>query len=171
MKSFKEFLREGKLAWNGNPQIGWWEDLDPVILYHGTHKNNKDEILKNGLTKADQETGMISLTLDPNTAFGYASMYGGEAEFRKVGAKPKHVPKEDRIVFKLAIPKKWFLDNYDKNLSGNLQKEKERLTNKEKYLEWSKEHKDNDQQYYALTEFRFKKHIPNKYINGYMIKE
>ena len=167
MKSFKQFLLENKLQWDGYPTIGWWEDMDPIILYHGTHKDNKQSVLDNGLTKTDPDTGMISLTLDPNTALGYASMGGGEAEFRKVGSKPKHVPVEDRVVFKFAIPKKWFLTNYDETLSGNLSKEKEHLTNKEKYAKFGS---DNDPGYYALTEFRFRKMIPSKFIKGYMIK-
>lgn len=169
MKSFKQFLLENKIQWNGYPEIGWWEDMDPIILYHGTYKDNKQSVLKDGLNRMDPDTGMISLTLDPNTALGYASM-GGEAEFRKVGSKPKHIPIEDRIVFKFAIPKKWFLEHYDDKLTGNLHKEKEQLTNKEKYLKWSKQNPGNDQQYYALTEFRFRTKIPSKFIKGYMIK-
>lgn len=170
MKSFKQFISENKIQWDGYPTIGWWEDMDPIILYHGTHKNNKQSVLDNGLNRMDPDTGMISLTLDPNTALGYASMSGGEAEFRKIGNKPKHVPIKDRIVFKFAIPKSWFNKNYDQTLSGNLSTEKKRLTNKSEYEKWISKNKDNDQGYYALSEFRFNKPVPAKFIVGYMSK-
>lgn len=107
---FKQFLilENKKLAWNSYPKIGWWENNDRIILYHGTHKDNLKSVLENGLNKIDSDAGMISLTLDPNTAFGYASMGVDEAKFRKVGAKPKHIPEKDIVVFVFEIPKTWF---------------------------------------------------------------
>lgn len=169
---FKKFLSENKkVQWDGYPEIGWWEDNDPLILYHGTHKNNLKSVLENGLDRKDPDTGMISLAFEPNTALGYASMYGGEAGFRKSGSKAAHVPVEDRIVFKFEIPRSWLDKYYDANLSGNMSKEKNRLTDKLEYMKWLEKDTDNDQGYYQLAELRVKEKVPTKFIVGYMSKK
>ena len=170
METFKSFitLNESKLQWEGRPDIGWWEDKDVIRLYHGTHIRNVDSVVKNGLTHKDPQTGMISLALEPNTAFGYAAMagVGGEASFRKAGAKVKNTPAEERAIFVLDIPMKWIKEHYDPNLSGNVGQAKEHMKDKSNYTFWN----GSDVGYYSLAEIRVKTAVPAKYIKGYMIK-
>ena len=171
MKTFKEFIMEAKLkkiAWNKNPDIGWWEDQKILTLYHGTHIKNIPFIEKSGIDRPDPETGMISMALEPNTAFGYASMsgIGGEAEFRKAGKKVVSTPPKERAVFVAEIPIDWVKKNYDNNLRGNLKKQKLHMQSKDEYEKFS----GLDVLYYQMTELRFKKPIPSKFIKGYMIK-
>ena len=169
-----EFIVENQsrqLAWQGNPNIGWWEDQDVLRLYHGTHVRNVDSVLANGLTRKDPTTGMISLALEPNTAYGYASMSGtgGEASFRAAGSKVEHTPQQERAVFVLDVPMTWIRQHYDPNLSGNIGQAKEHMRSKEKYVEWMKKYND-DQSYYALAELRVRTAVPPNFIVGYMIK-
>ena len=72
MRNFKRFLSEAakKIPWDSDPTIGWWEDQDPVVVYHGTNQANKESFIKNGINVKDPDTGMISLALEPNTARG-----------------------------------------------------------------------------------------------------
>ena len=156
---------ESQLQWNGNPKIGWWEDQDPIIVYHGTHKKHLESVLKDGLTRKDPVTGFISLALEPNTAFGYAAM-SGEAEFRAAGAKSVSVPPSDRVVFVFKIPKSWIMQHYDKNLSGNVGTAKKHMNSKEEYEKF----KGNDNEYYSLAELRVNVPVPAKFITGYMKK-
>lgn len=155
-----------------NPQIGWWEDQDYVTVYHGTHDRNIPDILQNGLHRADPKTGMISVTADPFTAHGYAAMSGagGEAKFRAAGARPVHVPEEDRSVIKMHIPQAWLKANMDRNLSGNIGVSKDRLMSKDAYVKWKQENKP-DFQYYQTSEFRLAKSIPTNFIVGIMKKK
>jgi hypothetical protein len=150
------------------PEIGWWEDADPLIMYHGTHQDNLDNIMKNGLTKKDVKTGMISLAFDPNTALGYAAMsgVGGEFSFRKAGAKVKSTPISERVVIKFNLPQKWVKTHMDKNLGGNLELQRERLKNKLEYEKFSKP----DYVYYELCELRFNTIIPAEFISGIIRK-
>lgn len=155
-----------KLPWNGRPRIGWWQDNKTVTMYHGTHLRNLESVSKNGIDRFDPNTGMISMAFEPNTAYGYAAMSGagGEANFRKVGAKPVNTPKEERMVLVFEIPMDFIKKHYDPKFSGNTPKEKEKITNKLKYKPGA------DFNYYALTELRFKAKIPVKYLVGYMLK-
>ena len=175
----KDIIKVKQLPWNGQPNIGWWLDHDPVTFYHGTHVKNLDLILDKGL-KAPSEgstAGMISLAIEPNTAWGYASMTGGETNFRAAGADAVHVPKEDRVVFVFQIPQKFFLSIMApaRSLVGEM---KDRLTDKQQYERWCENHKDKkgkyhpgfDQQYYGLTEIRIPDKVSNKFIVGFMKK-
>jgi hypothetical protein len=155
-----------------NPQIGWWEDQEYVTVYHGTHDRNIPAILQNGLNRPDPKTGMISVTSDPFTAHGYAAMSGagGEAKFRAAGAKPMHVPDEDRSVIKMQIPIAWLKANMDKNLSGNIGLAKDHLASKDAYVKWKQDNKP-DFQFYQTSEFRLAKPIPVDYITGIMKKK
>lgn len=157
------------IPYEKNPDIGWWEDQDTVTVYHGTHDRNVSDILQNGLTKADPVTGMISVTSDPNTAHGYAAMSGagGEANFRKAGAKPVHVPHEERSVIKFALPINWLKQHMDKNFSGNIGDARKHLTSKDEYVKW-KEQSKTDSEYYQTSEFRLDTPIPPEYIVGVM---
>ena len=58
---------------------------------------------------------------------------GGESKFRDAGARPKSTPPEDRIVFKIELPKQFVLDNKGE-LRGNMTDQKDKLINKEKYI-------------------------------------
>ncbi len=173
MKSYKEFLLlEGKIKkkpFNKNPNIGWWLDNDPITFYHGTHIRNIDYIEKNGLKspKEGPTAGWISLALEPNTAYGYASMSGagGESEFRSAGHKAITTKKEERVVFIIKLPKKLVLSKMGKE-RGAMQSTRTKLINKNEYESWNK----TDQEYYALTEIRMPNKIDTKFIKGYMVK-
>lgn len=169
MRSFLNHLKEAKvkeIPWESDPKIGWWEDQDPITLYHGTHISKKSSILENGLDKKDSSTGMISLALEPNTGFGYASMYGGEADFRKAGSKAKISPEEERIVFVFEIPQEWIKKNLDPRLGGNMGRRKY-LKDRSLY----QKHKGKDFQYYQLLELRVSNEVPSNFIKGYMFKK
>lgn len=167
-------LFEAKLpgAWNRNPQIGWWMDNDPIRLYHGTHERNLDSIIKNGISapSSGPTAGWVSLAIEPNTAHGYASMsgMGGESEFRVANGNAKHTPENERIVLVLEIPKDYLISHMAP-ARGNVDEYRDRLTNKTKYLEWKAAGK-TDKEYYAIAEIRLPKHVPAKYIVGYMKK-
>jgi hypothetical protein len=179
LKSFLEEIREGylkeeqirhhpnmkKFKWEPSPKIGWWKDRKSLILYHGTNYKNADSIFSNGISAptSGHTANWVSLALEPNTAYGYASMSGGETTFRN--GKAIHVPGYERVIIVLKIPLTDILSNMDKSLRGNL--DKSILTDKEKYEKWKK----SDQEYYAASELRFPKKVPKKYIYGYMIKK
>jgi hypothetical protein len=170
MLSFKEFLNEAvkrEIRWNTFPEIGWWKDKKKVTLYHGTHIENLDAVMKNGLNIVDPETGMISLAFEPNTGHGYASMYGGEQNFRKVGGKARHVPDEKRVVLVFNIPMNWIEKNMDPNFGGNMPHQKKNLSDKSEYEKFS----GKDVTYYSLAELRIKNKVPAKFIVGYMRKK
>lgn len=157
-------LIENKIPFK-NPQIGWWRDNDPLTLYHGTHKRNLESILENGISapKSGPTAGWVSLALEPNTAFGYASM-SGESAFRAAGAKAVHVPMKDRVVLVLEI--KWSDLEGKFTFGGNTEIPYSHLTQKELYDRWKK----SDIEYYQQAEIRVPKHVPAKYIKGYMTK-
>lgn len=160
-------INENKeLPWHGHPKIGWWQDQEHLTLYHGTYKSNLHSVLKNGITHKDPKTGMVSMALEPNTAFGYASMHGGKANFRKVGGKAQHVPDKDRVVVVAKIPKHFITQHHDVKLGGNIGDASKRLKDQELHKTW----KGQDSEYYALSELRFKHHIPPEFIHGYMVK-
>jgi hypothetical protein len=156
-----------QIPWEGHPKIGWWGDKDTLRVYHGTHKNNIKHIAKDGISKPDPDTGLISVAMEPNTAHGYASMSGGESSFRKSGHEAVHVPDEHRRVVVADIPKDWAHENMDHDLSGNIGQAKKHLSNKVHYDNW----KNHDTEYYALGELRFKKPIPKEFIKGVMSKK
>jgi len=171
MKSFGTFILESKIKkmpYERFPKIGWWEDNKILTLYHGTHVSNIEYIEKNGLIspKDGYTAGIVSLALEPNTSWGYASMSGtgGEAaSIRNAGAKAKTTPKKERVVFVIEMPlayvKKHILNiNYDTS--------KDKLTKRELFDVWN----NSDQEYYALTELKLKVPVDPKYIKGYMTK-
>lgn len=158
------------MPFNKNPTIGWWLDQDPITFYHGTHKDRVDDILRSGL-RAPVEgptAGWVSLALEPSTARGYASMHGGESSFRKAGGKAQHIPMQDRRVLVIQIPKEEVLSKMAA-ARGNMDNERDKLTNEERYRKWVASGK-TDQEYYALTEIRMPKEVPSKYIKGWMQK-
>ena len=169
MKTFLEFLAEDqfqhnlpKVPFEKNPKIGWWNDHDHLTMYHGTHDSRVASIAKNGIQAGPN--GWVSMTHDTGTAHGYASMSGGEANFRKGHAE--HVPHENRSVVVAKIPKEWAEKHMDKHIRGNLDKERDKLINRSKYEEHKASGK-SDSEYYQKTELRFP-HIPHEFITGYM---
>jgi hypothetical protein len=172
MISFKDFLTEKlnqykKLAWDGSPKVGWWLDNQTITFYHGTHKNNLTKVMENGLVAPTQgpTKDWVSLTLDPNTAFGYASM-SGESAFRAAGGKAMSVPKEDRVVLVLKLPKSYVESKMDETLKGNMGSARDHMSKEDLYKSWKK----SDQEYYMTSEVRFPHKVESKYIVGYMTK-
>ena len=164
MKSFKELLESN--TWK-DPKIGWWLSKPKTVFYHASHIDNVDSILENGLNapKSGSTDGWVSLALSPYTAFGYASMSGGETTFRSGGYQSKHVPPNQRAVFIIEIPQKYFITKMA-DRRGNIDIYKEKLNNEELYKQW----KGSDSAYYDLTEIRLPNHVPSKFIKGWMIK-
>ena len=157
------------MPWKKNPDIGWWKDQgDHYTMYHGTNKTNVPAIADSGI-KAPQSgptAGKVSMTFDPYTAHGYASM-GGESAFRAAGSSAKNIPHQDRRVVVTKIPKTWADEHMDKNLRGNVGNVKDNLKDKEKYQAAKKAGK-SDHEYYATTELRFNKPIPKEFVKGVM---
>src|SRR5579859_7381720 len=123
LRQIREEAGSPSIPFEHNPKIGWWADHPShLTVYHGTHDDNVHNIVKNGLTHKDPRTGMISVTHDPHTAHGYASMSksGGEYHFRKVGGNPVSTPHEHRSVVKIQIPKDWAAKHIDPHLHGNI---------------------------------------------------
>ena len=185
MKLFSELLLEAKIkkmSWDKNPEIGWWLDGNKITAYHGTHISNIDWVVKNGL-KAPTEgytAGIVSLAMEPNTAWGYASMSGagGEVEsLRNAGTDVKSTSHKERVVFVLEFPKSYLLKNIE---PINYKTSKDKLSNEELYREYSKKDRmyfmknkvwtKPDQEYYKMTELKFKGTVAPKYIKGYMTK-
>lgn len=167
---FKKFLNESiikHIPWNSHPKIGWWLDNDPITFYHGTHKDNAQNIIGSGLyaPSTGPTANWVSLALEPNTAFGYASMAGGETTFRSVGKKAKHIPPADRVVFIIKLPKDKVLKNMGAR-RGNIEEYKKRLEDKDLYDAWKK----TDSEYYQLTEIRYPYKIDISYLYGWMKK-
>lgn len=172
MKTLSKLLSEKatKRSWDGHPKIGWWEDAKPLIMYHGTHESNLESILKNGIYAPSEgyTAGYVSLALEPNTAFGYASMSGGEKTFRTAGSKAKIIPPSERVV--LVLEFKNGVKDLEKmglgKIRGAMSETRGKLSDKSEY----EKHTGDDQSYYALTELRIKKKVPAKFIKGYMKK-
>lgn len=174
MRIFELLEKINYSPWRGNPQIGWWEDQTPLILYHGTHQSKIQDILKSKLVAPTQgpTADWVSLALEPNTAFGYASMRGGESAFRAAGSKAINVPSHERAVLILSFPggKEQLLKlGMDQTVRGNDPQAREKLLNKNLYNKWKSMGK-SDQEYYALTELRLPKQVDRKYIVGVMKK-
>jgi len=161
-----------KHAWQKDPKIGWWRDQHPdhYVVYHGTHEKNLAGITKNGITKSKNASGKeeVSMTHDPHTAHGYASMHGGEANFRGVGGKAQHTPHEHRAVIVAHVPKDWAHEHMDHDFGGNMDRKK--LSDKSMY-DAHKATGRPDHEHYAGTELRFKKNIPPEFIRGYTKKK
>lgn len=173
MKRFIQFINESEIPFDKATNHGFWGDNDYVTVYHGTHKRNVSAIENSGLNRPDPKTGMISVTMDPHTAHGYAAMSGsgGEANFRQVGSKVVNTPHEDRAVLKYRLPSNWLRDNMDTNFGGNVGETRNRMMDKDQYTSWrSKNPKGSDSSYYSLSEFRLKSPIPKEFYVGHSFK-
>ena len=176
MISFSEYITEEKIKrvkFNSGPanyKKGWWLEKDVITFFHGTHEKNLAFIEKNGIVAPTEGStaGWVSLALEPSTAHGYAAMSGagGETSFRSAGAKVQNVPHNERITFVVKIPKKEVLAKMAPE-RGAMQSTKGRLTDEQNYLD-AKKKGMSDVEYYALTEIRWPKVVPTKYIVGYM---
>lgn len=177
MLSFNSFLTESskEIPWKVHSQTWIGDDNDDkhIYLYHGTHKRNRESVVNNGISHPDPKTGMVSFALDPHTGRGYAAMSGagGEAQFRKAGAKVEHVPMKDRDVHVWRVPKHVVRENMA-DMRGNLANEKDKLTNKDRFQKTVAAGKEHP---YSLAEVRFtpklSKEIHKKYYIGHMSKE
>ncbi len=89
-----------------NPSV---DALDSITLYHGSHKSNLNNILKHGITgpTTGYTANRVFLAERPDTAYGYASMRGGEHVFRVAGSDAVYAPEEDRVVFQIKLPKEY----------------------------------------------------------------
>ena len=168
--NFRTFLTEKKIRkipFVRLPKIGWWLDNDPITVYHGTHIRNIDWIEKNGLVPPTEgyTAGVVSLALEPNTSWGYASMSGtgGEAAFRSAGAAVKSTAQAERVVFVLEFPKNYLLKRI---LPINYTTSQKKLNDRSEFDKWTR----TDQEYYAITELKFKGTVEPKYIKSYMVK-
>lgn len=187
MLRFSQFITEAseskpKLPFDKNADPGWHQDGDHMVVYHGTHEKNIPSMLKHGLNRPDPKTGMISVTHDPHTAHAYASMSGGggEASFRKAGAKVVSTPHNERAVVKMKIPMEWAKEHMDHKMGGNMGAEDKendlkdarlRMTDRGEHNRWKRANPDKPGRvYYTGTEIRFKKHVPPEFIEGYMKK-
>lgn len=155
-----------QMPWNGNVQIGWWQDNKVMRMYHGTNLDYLPSIAKEGLNRLDARTGMISFAFEPFTARAFAVM-GGEARFLAAKAKALVVPEDKRCTLVFDLPSDFVFTYIDKGLHGNDPEHKARLTDKSIYEAWDR----SDQQYYQLCEMRIAKAIPASMLVGYMIKK
>jgi len=162
------FPSKFRITWNPSPKIGWWADKPVVTFYHGTHYSKLESILKTALyaPKTGPTANWVSLALEPNTAFAYASM-NGESSFRAAGASAKSIPPNERVVLVLRLSMQYILKNMEKNFRGNIQETRTKLEDKTEYNAWKK----SDQEYYALTELRFPRSVDSRYIIGYTVKK
>lgn len=160
-----------KLPWDKNPKIGWWDDHDHITMYHGTHQSNLHSIDKNGIHAPSHgpTAGWVSMALEPHTSHGYASMSGGESNFRAAGARAHHVPDHERAVLVARIPKTWAKENMNPHLRGNIDAQRDKLTNRDAYEAHAAAGRP-DHEHYAMTELRFKNHVPRQFIVGYTQK-
>lgn len=169
-------LREESTAtmpFEGNPKVGWWKSQKHMTVYHGTHDDNVQHILKHGLNHADPTSGMVSVTHDPHTAHGYAAMSasGGEHHFRKAGGSPTNTPHDKRSVVKMKIPMSWASRNMDQHLRGNIGQAQGKMHDESKYNDWKSRNPGRpDHEYYQTTEVRMKKAIPSRFVVGIMKK-
>jgi len=167
MKTLRQFLNEmQQTEFNKNPDIGWWGNGNHLIMYHGTHQSNLKAIAAEGIKAGPN--GWVSMTHDPHTAHGYASMHGGEANFRGAKGKAQHVPHNERATIVAKIPREWADKHMDTKIRGNVDYARQRLTNKSHYDQHKRNGKQ-DHEYYQTTELRFP-HIPREFITGYMKK-
>lgn len=165
-----KFAPAKEIPFEASPDIGWWREGDHLNLYHGTHVRNVPSIAEKGITHKDPTSGMISMTLDPHTAHGYASMsgIGGEHNFRKT-KNVRHTPHEERAVLKYKVPREWIDENIDSGLHGNLGAMRDKMQDRDLFTRWRRDHGAGyDPAYYATSELRFKKEIPPEFLEGVM---
>ncbi len=161
-KDFKpETIRVGEFPAS---QKRWFLDGDTVTLYHGTSKENLENVATSGL-KGDAE-GLVYTSPDVHSATGYASVKGGEAANLK--GRPKlNIGDENRITLKYEIPKNEFL-----KLVGDPDKTQRSLTSKKKLFGkdskelYNKTKDESASNYYEATEIRFKEGDIDKYLVG-----
>lgn len=178
MKTFMEFLFERsdhglpRIPWEKNPKIGWWKDGSHLTMYHGTHETNLHRIDRDGIKAPEHgpTKGWVSMTHDPHTAHGYASMSGGESAFRAAGGQARHVPDHERSVLVAHIPREWAEKHMNHHMRGNIGRVADNMTDRDKYDRHVTSGRP-DHEYYATTELRFKDRVPREFIKGYMKKK
>ena len=141
----EQAIKSKKIDWISDPEIGWFLESDPIRLYYGAKENEIASILENGIY-AD-ENGYVCCSLDPYTA-NYHAMPLTES-----------YNEDKRVVFVIDIPASYTAKN-------PFFVESERITDKKLYEKWGK----SDVEFYALENVEVPKHIPVKFIKGYMVK-
>jgi hypothetical protein len=164
----EKFPHVKQVRWTSNVQIGWWRERKSLMMFHGTHYTNLAGILSSGLHPPSSGTtaGRLSMAFEPNTAFGYAVMGGGETNFRDAGHKARSVPPAERVVLVAKLPMQWVEEHMDPNLKGNLPQQRKHLTDRDAYEQWS----GGDAEYYQLAELQFPMTLPAEFIVGFMRK-
>lgn len=151
-----------------------WSEGEHVVAYHGTHEDNVDNILHNGVSHKDPNTGKVSVAIGSNgeeVASAYACMSGagGEHKFRQPGANVVSVPPHKRVVVVMHIPRAWADQHVDQSHGGNSDHIKAILRNPALF------HKNvattgKDWKRTEPVELRFGEAIPAKYIVGTKVK-
>ena len=151
-----------------------WSEGEHVVAYHGTHEDNVDNILHNGVSHKDPNTGKVSVAIGSNgeeVASAYACMSGagGEHKFRQPGANVVSVPPHKRVVVVMHIPRAWADQHVDQSHGGNSDHIKAILRNPALF------HKNvattgTDWKRTEPVELRFGEAIPAKYIVGTKVK-
>lgn len=165
----RDYSNIKKIKWTNNPKIGWWEDRTSLIMFHGTHYSNLPKILESGIfaPSSGPTAGWVSMAFDPFTSFGYASMTGGESNFRAAGGKARTAKPYERCILVCKFPMTWVKQNMNEKLTGNMPQMRKHLTDKNLYDNWKK----TDHEYYMACELQFPTKIDKKFIVGYMFKE
>lgn len=142
---FEQNIKSKKIDWISDPEIGWFMESNTIRLYYGASEKDINSILENGIYADDN--GYVRCSLEPYTAY-YHAMPLTESY------------KEDkRVVFVMDIPASYTSKN-------PLFIESETITNKKLYESWGK----SDVEFYALADVEVPRHIPVKFIKGYMVK-
>ena len=139
----KERVEVKKIDWNSDPDIGWFLETDPCRIYYGTDINDVETILEKGIFADDD--GYVKCAMEPHTAHYHATPL------------TESVDDNVRVIFVVDIPQDFSTAN---PLYTEFDKEKDLYEN------WGK----SDVEFYALTDIYVPKHIPAKFIKGYMIK-
>lgn len=139
----KEHIAVKKLDWVQDPDIGWFLESNPCRVYYGAHQDDVADIMENGIFADDD--GYVKCAIEPHTAHFHATPL------------TESVENDKRVVFVIDIPQEFSKAN---PLYTEFDKEKNL------YESWGK----SDAEFYALTDISVPKHIPVKYIKGYMVK-
>lgn len=150
----EESLRNRKMNWNGNPDIGCHANGTSLTLYYGTSLSNVKNCLREGIVPVDD---YVLFAAEPNTALSHAAMA------TQVGSSRINAPYNKRAVLEVSIP----LDFLQGKSIISENDQHDRFTDKKLYESWGK----SDAEYYALINILVPSHIPVEYIKGYMVRE
>jgi hypothetical protein len=135
------------IAWQNNPDIGWWLDNEPLKLYFGCSNTDVPNIDRGGIRSLSTGPNAfaISVSLDPGTAYS------------KINS---NVMQKDRAVLHVRVPLRWFMSAFDSDLSGV--RDKQRLLDKDMYEKFTR----SDLDYYKGFQVRIRSNIPRRFVVG-----